>query len=114
MPVFNASVKMSGSIRMTRTGNQNGTALKMGAAGWAVRLSSRVLAALGNSLSIVSSAPCGRRRRIRDYFGGWLARRFEQEAEPHRLRRRGLGLCSPVRSGQDGGLPKGTCATIGE
>jgi len=68
MPVFNASVKKSGSIRMPRTGNQNGTALKMGAnlgaAGWAARPSLRVSVELGDGLSIFSSATCGQRQGI--------------------------------------------------
>ena len=69
MPVFNASVKKSGSIRMARTGNQNGTALKVGAnlgtAGWAARPSLRVSVELGDGLSIFSSASCGQRQGIR-------------------------------------------------
>ena len=77
MPVFNAWFKLSGSIRVTRTGNQNGTALKvgatLGAAGWAVRPSLlRVSVDLGDGLSIVSSAPCGQRQRIRHNLGGIL------------------------------------------
>ena len=72
MPVFNAWFKLSGSIRVTRTGNQNGTALKvganLGAAGRAVRPSLRVSVVLGDGLSIVSSAPCGQRQRIRHYL----------------------------------------------
>ena len=76
MPVFNASVKKSGSIRMPRTGNQNGTALKvganLGAAGRAVRPSLRVSVVLVDGASIVSSAPCGQRPRIRHKLGGNL------------------------------------------
>ena len=76
MPVFNAWFKLSGSIRVTRTGNQNGTALKVGAnlggAGRAVRPSLGVSVVLGDGLSTVVSAPCGQRQRIRHYLGGNL------------------------------------------
>ena len=81
MPVFNASVKKSGSIRMPRTGNQNGTALKvganLGAAGWAARPSLRVSMELGDGLSIFSSATCGQRQGIQQCLSvnlseGWL------------------------------------------
>ena len=76
MPVFNAWFKLSGSIRVTRTGNQNGTALKvganLGAAGRAVRPSLRVSVVLVDGSSIVSSAPCGQRPRIRHKLGGNL------------------------------------------
>jgi len=76
MPVFNAWFKTSGSIRVTRTGNQNGTALKVGAnlggAGRAVRPSLGVSVVLGDGLSTVVSAPCGQRQRIRHYLGGNL------------------------------------------
>ena len=76
MPVFNASVKKSGSIRMARTVNQNGTALEaganLGAPGWAARPSLGVSVDIGDGLSMFSSAPCDQRQGIRQCLLGNL------------------------------------------
>ena len=76
MPVSNASVKKSGSIRTARTVNQNGTALEaganLGAPGWAARPSLGVSVDIGDGLSISSSTPCDKRQGIRQYLRGNL------------------------------------------